>query len=231
MQAYEDVLERYKGTAAARRGPGRGLGLESGGAARCRWGGRRGAPTAAGAPLGATFWGPVYLELRQASGSLSYSTRRFPITRYVVGLIIGPSWKEARPGAASGDRPPWGVAAGGGAGRQRSRPCRSLRRPPRGSPGRRRARAGSLAPFCLPPSPISRVAAEVVKHLGFFGVGGQRWGICRVTECAVGAERPPPTLTPLWALSLPEAGGLLLFPPQNPGFVLELGFQPPEASC
>lgn len=68
MQAYEDVLERYKGEAGA--GPplagarGRGLALAAPRAAGCRWGGGRAHPRGPGPGAAAATRGPASGELR-----------------------------------------------------------------------------------------------------------------------------------------------------------------------
>lgn len=116
VQAYEDVLERYKGAAVGERagGPGRG---QAGARARGRWGGGRGGAHPrwgrAGAAVGRSrLISRVEMSLR----ALSHLGRRPHRTSYIMCPVIGPPLEGGEARRRFGDQTRRGVRGGGGAG-------------------------------------------------------------------------------------------------------------------
>lgn len=167
-----------------RPGPGAGAGWASASAAGGAAGRGRAHPGAGAAVsrgqfiyrIGRRLWNRL---LQSAALSTALGTL---LTSYLAQLEGGET------GSRLWSPPAVGSCRGGG-GVRRGRGCRFCT--PCGASSERlgqlRACRGSLAPFCLPQSPISRVAAEGANLLGFFGAG--------VRECAVLVARPPATLT------------------------------------
>lgn len=159
MQAYEDVLERYKGAA----GPGAGVGGRRGVAlrVRCRWGGRAGSrPPGRRAGLSAAL-SPGQCIYRTG---IELSDSHVQSTALSIALVtlFSPYLAQLEGGETRGwlwSPPPVGSCRGG-VGTGRSHPFCALCGSSPESLGHLRACQGSLAPFCLSRSPIGRVAAE-----------------------------------------------------------------------
>lgn len=200
VQAYEDVLERYKG--AARPAPGWGPGRR--GVAfrvRCRWGGGRGrAHRRWGRPPGCGFSGPVHVQNWGQPPDPSPGDGTFRSASYGSRRLSGPAgrkrYREPAPEPSCCGSCREG-ASGPGAGSRGPAPCavvlpeaRASACPPRVPRPFCLLRLASIAwqPGCEPP--------------GFL------WG--RVRECAVlVAGLPPPSLPGgfephrFWGLLLP----------------------------
>lgn len=216
MQAYEDVLERYKGEAGARPAPAAARGPRLGpprprGAAGCRWGGGRGARPPARGRAGSRgrHSGPASGEWSgtpREPGSQAAAARRSPITRHTVCFIIWPGPEEERRGAGSGERLLWDSAAAEELG-SRERGSRSVSR---GELSQRWLSGGGwgvarplLSP-CL--SEESRGSLGCRAPRGSRGVGGG-W-VAWPVSVQISVARPPhPHAAPLdvWAC-LVEAG-------------------------
>lgn len=113
MQAYEDVLERYKGAAAGGR-PGPGTGWSRG--PRQVGGGRGGAHPRRGRAGAAVGRSRLVSRVETSLRALSHLGRRLHSTSYIMSPVIWPPLEGGEARRRFGDETRRGVRGGGGGG-------------------------------------------------------------------------------------------------------------------